>query len=65
MATTETKRTTPCPTCGAPTAPRPEGDGERTFPFCTRRCRTLDLGNWLDERYRLGDDEEMPRWGED
>jgi endogenous inhibitor of DNA gyrase (YacG/DUF329 family) len=23
------------------------------FPFCSRRCRTIDLGRWLDEAYRL------------
>ena len=21
-------------------------------PFCSERCRLLDLGNWLGERYR-------------
>jgi len=21
------------------------------FPFCSERCRTLDLGNWATERY--------------
>jgi hypothetical protein len=23
------------------------------FPFCSRRCRTIDLGRWLGEEYRL------------
>lgn len=23
------------------------------FPFCSPRCRTIDLGRWLDEKYRL------------
>ena len=22
-----------------------------TFPFCSDRCRLLDLGNWLDGKY--------------
>jgi endogenous inhibitor of DNA gyrase (YacG/DUF329 family) len=22
-------------------------------PFCSERCRLLDLGNWIDERYRV------------
>jgi hypothetical protein len=22
-------------------------------PFCSERCRTIDLGNWLGERYRI------------
>jgi endogenous inhibitor of DNA gyrase (YacG/DUF329 family) len=25
--------------------------GAPAFPFCSDRCRLLDLGNWLDERY--------------
>jgi endogenous inhibitor of DNA gyrase (YacG/DUF329 family) len=24
-----------------------------TFPFCGERCRLVDLGNWLDGRYRI------------
>lgn len=23
------------------------------YPFCSKRCRTIDLGRWLDEGYRL------------
>ena len=26
---------------------------EARFPFCSERCRLLDLGNWLDERYTV------------
>ena len=22
-------------------------------PFCSERCRTIDLGNWLGESYRI------------
>jgi len=22
-------------------------------PFCSSRCKTIDLGNWLDEKYRI------------
>ena len=25
----------------------------RTFPFCSDRCRLLDLGGWLDESYKI------------
>jgi uncharacterized protein len=39
-----------CPVCAAPAAPRSEN---RVFPFCSERCRTIDLGRWLDERYRI------------
>jgi endogenous inhibitor of DNA gyrase (YacG/DUF329 family) len=24
-----------------------------TLPFCSERCRTIDLGRWLDESYQL------------
>ena len=23
------------------------------LPFCSERCRTVDLGNWLGEAYRI------------
>jgi hypothetical protein len=38
---------------------RPEPGTSSAFPFCSRRCRTLDLGNWIDERYRV-DAEPVP-----
>ena len=38
-----------CPTCGAPVAWR-----DNTHrPFCSLVCRLIDLGAWLDERYRV------------
>ncbi|MCS6914859.1 MAG: DNA gyrase inhibitor YacG [Myxococcales bacterium] len=33
-----------CPICGAPPS-------AEAFPFCSSRCRLIDLGNWLGERY--------------
>jgi endogenous inhibitor of DNA gyrase (YacG/DUF329 family) len=24
-----------------------------SFPFCTERCRAIDLGKWLGEEYRF------------
>lgn len=24
-----------------------------SFPFCSMRCKLIDLGAWLDERYRI------------
>ena len=35
-----------CVRCGAPV-------NARTRPFCGQRCADLDLGAWLDERYRV------------
>jgi len=39
-----------CPSCGRPAAARPEN---RTWPFCSDRCRLADLGRWLGESYRI------------
>ena len=25
------------------------------YPFCSARCRMIDLGRWLDEKYRVPD----------
>jgi endogenous inhibitor of DNA gyrase (YacG/DUF329 family) len=27
--------------------------GEPDFPFCSERCRLIDLGNWSAEKYRI------------
>jgi endogenous inhibitor of DNA gyrase (YacG/DUF329 family) len=27
--------------------------GEADFPFCSERCRLIDLGNWSAEKYRI------------
>ena len=43
-----------CPTCGGPVGAPSEQN--RSFPFCSARCRTIDLGKWLDERYRIADE---------
>ncbi len=24
-----------------------------TFPFCSKRCKLIDLGSWLDEERRI------------
>lgn len=38
-----------CPTCRAKTA----WLGNPHRPFCSVTCRLIDLGLWLDERYRV------------
>ncbi len=40
---------TPCPACGREVS----SSGSEFFPFCSQRCRLLDLGKWLDGRYRV------------
>ena len=39
-----------CPACGRP-IPMAEGQRPTTFPFCSSRCRLLDLGAWADGRH--------------
>jgi len=42
-----------CPICKIPmTSARAEWP---QFPFCSPRCRTIDLGRWLGERYAVDD----------
>jgi uncharacterized protein len=41
-----------CPTCQKPAAPRAQNP---SAPFCSPRCRQVDLGRWLGEEYRLPD----------
>ncbi len=38
-----------CPTCRRPTAL----DANPYRPFCSERCKLLDLAAWADERYRI------------
>lgn len=38
----------PCPICR-----KPVRDTAPTFPFCSERCRTIDLGKWASEDYRI------------
>ncbi|MBN2020333.1 MAG: DNA gyrase inhibitor YacG [Sedimentisphaerales bacterium] len=26
---------------------------EKFYPFCSERCKWVDLGHWLDENYRI------------
>jgi endogenous inhibitor of DNA gyrase (YacG/DUF329 family) len=38
-----------CPTCRRDIDPADTS----AYPFCSDRCRTIDLGNWLGETYRI------------
>lgn len=39
-----------CPKCGKPVAWDP---ANRFRPFCSERCRMIDLGAWANESYRI------------
>jgi endogenous inhibitor of DNA gyrase (YacG/DUF329 family) len=47
---TASVRSVSCPRCGTPVAWRPENPFR---PFCSERCRMIDLGAWATERYRV------------
>ena len=51
----------PCPTCGKAV---PWGPTSPWRPFCSERCRLIDLGDWLDEAHRIpgdpGSDDNSP-----
>ncbi|HEX8963435.1 MAG TPA: DNA gyrase inhibitor YacG [Rhodocyclaceae bacterium] len=40
----------PCPRCGKPVAWIPEN---RFRPFCSERCKQIDLGAWAAGEYRV------------
>ncbi|HTJ96874.1 MAG TPA: DNA gyrase inhibitor YacG [Rhodocyclaceae bacterium] len=54
-------RTVNCPTCSKPVEWKPEN---RFRPFCSERCKKIDLGAWANEEYRVtqsapNDDDEL------
>ncbi|MFN4243450.1 MAG: DNA gyrase inhibitor YacG [Tepidisphaerales bacterium] len=62
-----------CPICKKPSAPPPPPPSP--YPFCSERCKLIDLGRWLDGAYRIPvtdpddamdvgpDDDRLPRGG--
>ena len=44
-----------CPICKKPVAFPREGakSAPAFFPFCSDRCKLIDLGRWLDGRYQI------------
>ena len=41
----------PCPECGKPSA-------RETYPFCSPRCKDVDLNRWLSGSYVIAATEE-------
>jgi len=42
--------TVPCPICGNPALFSPKNPFR---PFCSERCKLIDLGQWATESYRI------------
>jgi endogenous inhibitor of DNA gyrase (YacG/DUF329 family) len=38
-----------CPLCGKPAI----WEDNPSRPFCSERCKMIDLGNWVDEEYKM------------
>jgi len=38
-----------CPTCDTPLG----DESAQAFPFCSPKCKLVDLGRWLDGSYRV------------
>lgn len=52
MTTPETSAK-PCPQCGKPVV-------TEFRPFCSARCKKVDLGKWFNESYVIPGDENVP-----
>jgi len=48
--TVNTEKIVSCPACKGPTVYAP---GNAYRPFCSARCKGLDLGAWANEAFRL------------
>jgi len=46
----KSQRKVKCPQCGRLAFYSPEN---KFRPFCSERCRMIDLGQWADEAYRV------------
>ncbi len=43
-----------CPTCKKPVPDDPPAAGQPSYyPFCSDRCKLIDLGKWLDGKYQI------------
>lgn len=42
-----------CPICRKPVSKPPPDAPVGVFPFCSERCKLIDLGRWLDGRYQI------------
>jgi uncharacterized protein len=49
------KKDIKCPTCGKANTWTEENASR---PFCSPRCKLIDLGDWADEKHRIAGDAE-------
>jgi endogenous inhibitor of DNA gyrase (YacG/DUF329 family) len=56
------KTTVACPTCGKPVL---WADSALFRPFCSERCRLIDLGEWASETRRIPSETADPNGQDD
>jgi endogenous inhibitor of DNA gyrase (YacG/DUF329 family) len=42
-----------CPICKSPVDESQAGKPGSYFPFCSERCKLIDLGRWLGGKYQI------------
>lgn len=42
-----------CPICEKPVEAAKHPAASTSFPFCSDRCKLIDLGRWLDGKYQI------------
>ncbi|WP_313083369.1 DNA gyrase inhibitor YacG [Pulveribacter sp.] len=47
---TSSAKQVPCPTCGGPSL---YSSANPFRPFCSERCKKIDLGAWANEEFRM------------
>ncbi|MBD3181607.1 DNA gyrase inhibitor YacG [Candidatus Poribacteria bacterium] len=47
------KRKLKCPICGKDVDIPKKNKLPPNFPFCSKRCKLVDLGRWLNEEYKF------------
>jgi endogenous inhibitor of DNA gyrase (YacG/DUF329 family) len=49
-----------CTICRKPLRFSSEEEARRIRPFCSARCKLIDLGAWAGEEYRVPTNERLP-----
>lgn len=47
----------PCPNCARPVE---WSDASPFRPFCSERCKLIDLGEWFNEEHRISEPTDAP-----
>ena len=48
-----------CPICKKPVDDTEIDQAKSPYPFCSERCKLIDLGRWLDGKYQIAVDSDM------